>query len=56
VFSRLLTFPNVLIIGHHAFFTREAMERITDTSPANFAAFEAGDASGNEVTVATVQG
>ena len=56
MFNRLLTFPNVLIAGHHVFFTREVMERITGTTPANIAAFEAGDASGNEVTVATVQG
>ncbi|MCA9205233.1 MAG: 2-hydroxyacid dehydrogenase, partial [Planctomycetales bacterium] len=28
VFARLLTFPNVLITGHQAFFTREALEQI----------------------------
>ena len=27
VFSRLLTFPNVVITGHQAFFTREALEQ-----------------------------
>jgi phosphoglycerate dehydrogenase-like enzyme len=55
VFSCLLTFPNVLITWHHAFFTPGAMERTTDTTPANIAALEAGDVLGNEVTVATVQ-
>jgi len=28
VFSQLLTFPNVIITGHQAFFTREALENI----------------------------
>ena len=49
VFSRLLTFPNVLITGHQAFFTREAMANIAETTLANIAAFERGEASGNEV-------
>ena len=38
-FSRLLTFPNVLITGHQAFFTREAMEQIAATTIANLSAF-----------------
>lgn len=40
VFARLLTFPNVLITGHQAFFTREALEAIAETTIANIAAFE----------------
>jgi D-lactate dehydrogenase len=40
VFERLLTFPNVLITGHQAFFTREAMTAIAETTMANLAAFE----------------
>ncbi len=32
VFTRLLTFPNVLLTGHQAFFTREALERIAATT------------------------
>jgi D-lactate dehydrogenase len=28
VFARLLTFPNVIVTGHQAFFTREALARI----------------------------
>ncbi|NTS77371.1 2-hydroxyacid dehydrogenase [Catenovulum sp. SM1970] len=31
VFARLLTFPNVVITGHQAFFTKEALINITDT-------------------------
>ena len=49
VFSRLLTFPNVIITGHQAFFTREALEGIATTTMQNISAFESGRASGNEV-------
>lgn len=42
VFSRLLTFPNVLITGHQAFFTREALGNIAETTLANVTAFETG--------------
>ena len=40
VFSRLQTFPNVVITGHQAFFTREALEHIAATTVANLDAFE----------------
>jgi D-lactate dehydrogenase len=40
VFSRLLTFPNVLITGHQAFFTEEAMHEIAKTTLNNITAFE----------------
>ncbi|MCP3783024.1 2-hydroxyacid dehydrogenase [Micromonospora sp. A3M-1-15] len=39
-FSRLSTFPNVLITGHQAFFTREAMHNIAATTIANLNAVE----------------
>jgi len=42
VFSRLLVFPNVLITGHQAFFTREALRNIADTTIANISGFESG--------------
>lgn len=42
-FQRLLTFPNVLVTGHQAFFTREAMAAIADTTLANISAFERGE-------------
>jgi len=35
VFARLLTFPNVLITGHQAFFTAEALTAIASTTIAN---------------------
>jgi D-lactate dehydrogenase len=50
VFARLLTFPNVIITGHQAFFTREALENIAATTIKNVTDFEEGRRSGNEVT------
>ncbi len=55
VFARLLTFPNVLITGHQAFFTAEALHAIAETTLSNIAAFEAGARSGNEVTAEVVR-
>ncbi|UZJ45990.1 2-hydroxyacid dehydrogenase [Marinimicrobium sp. C6131] len=43
VFARLLTFPNVVITGHQAFFTREALAAIADTTLDNLTGFEHGD-------------
>ena len=40
VFARLLTFPNVLVTGHQAFFTREALTAIADTTIENISQFE----------------
>jgi D-lactate dehydrogenase len=39
VFARLLTFPNVLITAHQAFFTEEALSAIADITLGNAAAF-----------------
>lgn len=40
IFARLLTFPNVIITGHQAFFTQEAMQSIAETTLENIDAFE----------------
>lgn len=40
VFSRLQTFPNVLITGHQAFFTKEALTNIAAVTLNNITAFE----------------
>jgi D-lactate dehydrogenase len=40
VFARLLTFPNVLITGHQAFFTEEALTAIADVTMGNIDEFE----------------
>jgi D-lactate dehydrogenase len=55
VFSRLLTFPNVLITGHQAFFTRNAMEGIAATTVDNIGAFERREKLANEVTAEQVR-
>ena len=39
-FARLLTFPNVLITGHQAFYTRQALENIAATTLQNMTEFE----------------
>jgi D-lactate dehydrogenase len=49
VFARLLTFPNVLVTAHQAFFTSEALRAISETTLANVSAFEQGRRTGNEL-------
>jgi D-lactate dehydrogenase len=39
VFARLLTFPNVLITGHQAFFTSDALTAIAEATITNITAF-----------------
>lgn len=43
VFTRLLTFPNVLITGHQGFFTEEALRAIAETTLGNVSSFESGN-------------
>jgi D-lactate dehydrogenase len=40
VFQRLLTFPNVLVTGHQAYFTKEALTHIAETTVENIAAYQ----------------
>ena len=49
-FARLLTFPNVLITAHQAFFTSEAVRNIAETTVANLTAFEETGAPLHEVS------
>jgi len=42
VFARLLTFPNVVVTGHQAFLTREALAAIARTTLGNLTAFASG--------------
>jgi D-lactate dehydrogenase len=49
VFARLLTFPNVIVTAHQAFFTREALRAISETTLGNITAFEEGRRGGNEL-------
>lgn len=42
VIQRLISFPNVIVTGHQAFFTREALETILGTTLTSISEFEAG--------------
>ncbi|MEM6460214.1 MAG: 2-hydroxyacid dehydrogenase [Planctomycetota bacterium] len=46
-FARLLTFPNVLVTGHQAFFTAEALTQIAAVTLDNLTRLEAGDGCEN---------
>lgn len=50
VLARLLSFNNVIVTSHQAFFTREAMQNIAETTLQNVADFAAGRPLVNEVT------
>jgi len=54
VFARLLTFPNVLITAHQAFFTHEALSTIAATTLGNISAFESTGKAIHEVTIERV--
>ncbi len=43
VFARLLTFPNVLVTAHQAFFTQQALEQIAQTTITSIGAFARGE-------------
>jgi D-lactate dehydrogenase len=43
VFSRLLTFPNVVVTAHQAFFTEEALRAIAETTLDSVSRFAAGE-------------
>ena len=51
LFARLLTFPNVLVTGHQAFLTHEALEHIADTTRASLDAWAAGQPAEHELAV-----
>ncbi len=54
VFSRLLTFPNVLVTGHQAFFTREALDGIAKTTIETVSAYASGAPLEHEVRLGDV--
>jgi len=49
VLQRLVSFPNVLITSHQAFFTQTALRNISETTVANLEDYIAGRSSSNEV-------
>ena len=52
VLQRLVTFPNVIVSSHQAYFTDTALQNISNTTISNLTAFENGDPLVNEVTLA----
>lgn len=54
VFTRLLTFPNVLITAHQAFFTEDAMRSIAETTLGNVTAFDRGEGTLHQVTADSI--
>jgi D-lactate dehydrogenase len=56
VFTRLLTFPNVLVTGHQAFLTHRALTNIAETTLRNFTEFQQTGRCQNAVTLAKVSG
>lgn len=55
VLARLLTFPNVIVTGHQAFFTTDSLKNIAETTLTNVADFEQGRPSLNEVRMDRVR-
>jgi D-lactate dehydrogenase len=49
VFQRLISFPNVIVTGHQAFFTREAVSTICETTINSVCEFAAGRPLTNEI-------
>lgn len=49
VFQRLLTFPNVMVTAHQAFFTADAMDDISRTTIESLTDFEQGNPLKNEL-------
>ncbi|MDX1944376.1 MAG: 2-hydroxyacid dehydrogenase [Pirellulaceae bacterium] len=52
VFMRLLTFPNVLITAHQAFFTENALTQIAAVTMENLSAFASGTSPASELRTA----
>jgi len=55
VFARLLTFPNVLITGHQAFFTEDALRNIASTTLHNITCEERGQPGAHRVSPSLVK-
>jgi D-lactate dehydrogenase len=52
VFQRLISFPNVIVTGHQAFLTREALTTICETTMRSVTAFERNEPLENEIKAA----
>jgi len=49
VIQRLVSFPNVIVTGHQAFFTGEAVGQIMQTTLESISALERGEALTNRI-------
>ncbi len=47
--QRLISFPNVIVTGHQAFLTQEAVTTICETTIASITEFDTGQALSNEI-------
>lgn len=56
VLQRLLTFPNVLVTGHQAFLTEEALKAIAETTLRSLADFDAGRPLAHQIHAMPVKG
>ncbi len=56
VFARLLTFPNVLVTGHQAFLTQQALQNIAETTLDNLKQFEETGQCDNAVLLDQIRG
>ena len=54
VFARLMTFPNVIVTGHQAFFTSHALENIAETTLQNITQLEKMQPCPHAVSAAAV--
>jgi D-lactate dehydrogenase len=52
VIQRLIMLPNVIVTGHQAYFTKEALRHISETTISNIKAFKAGEPLLNRVGIA----
>jgi D-lactate dehydrogenase len=50
ILQRLITFPNVIVTGHQAFLTREAVTTICATTLQSVTEFETGGALSNQIS------
>ena len=55
VFARLMTFPNVIITGHQAFLTTNALQNIAETTLSNNSLLESGKPCANTVLAEVVK-
>jgi len=55
VLARLLTFPNVIITGHQAFFTQKALDTIAEITLSNITDFEKGRHCPNTISLDLVR-